>query len=163
MSRAHRRKSKNFTAPTGGPSTVAFVDTHPLRTVRAGEVFLLSCLFSDVRADWLIRAGTIDTEQVEAGYQLVAKLLGPTMRQVEAGVADKNEDDLQYQGLVPTILWAATRWICALELPRTGREVWEGPPLGTRLKSSAPTDAAVPSRGSLSGPGGRRRPASSSA
>lgn len=147
MSRAHRRKSKNFTAPTGGPPTVAFVDTHPLRTVRAGEVFLLSCLFSDVRADWLIRAGAIDGEQVEAGYQLVAKLLGPTMRQVEAGVADKSEDDLQYQGLVPTILWAATRWICALELPRTGREVWEGPPLGTRLRSSTPTDTAVPSRG----------------
>jgi hypothetical protein len=139
VSRAHRRKSKNFTAPTGGPPTVAFVDTHPLRTVRAGEVFLLSCLFSDVRADWLIRAGAIDTEQVEAGYQLVAKLLGPTMRQVEAGVADKSEDDLQYQGLVPTILWAATRWICALELPQTGREVWEGPPLGARLKSGPPS------------------------
>lgn len=139
MSGAHRRKSKNFTAPTGGPPTVAFVDTHPLRTRRADEVFLLSCLISDVHGDWLMRAGAVDVEQVEAGYQLTAKMVGPILRQIEDLFAEKSEDDLQYHGLVPTILWAATRWICALELPRTEREVWGGPPLRARLKSGPPS------------------------
>jgi hypothetical protein len=48
-----------------------------------------------------------------------------------------------YKGLVPTIHWAATRWICALELPRTSREVWEGPRLGTRLRTGSPCHPSV--------------------
>jgi hypothetical protein len=141
---AHRRKSRRFTAPTGGPPTIAFVDTHPLRTGRAAEALLLSCLISDVHGDWLIMSGAVDMEQIEAGYQLTAGLVGPIlMKEMDALFADKNDEELQYQGLVPTILWAATRWICALDLPHTAREVWEGPPLRTRSRTGPPGHPSV--------------------
>jgi hypothetical protein len=88
-------------------------------------------------------SGAIGVEQVKAASEFVAGIAPSILKEMETLQAGKCEEDLCYKGLVPTIFWAATRWICTLELPRTAREVWEGPPLGTRLRPGSPRHPSV--------------------
>lgn len=136
--RGRRNRSKHFSEPINPNQVVPLRMLHPLRAGRAGEAFLVCCLIANVHAEWLTETAEPDEEEMEA-------LLNVVLR-VQPGLIDVLTDDTPadgFQGLVPTILWAATRWACSISLPSTEDELWSGPPLSERLTFRAPISTAL--------------------
>lgn len=132
--KGHHRKSKNY---QGGKSTlpvIPFRDLHPLRAHRASEAFLLSCLITEAWGGWLALAGQLKEAEVDAALEIVRKMMPQAIKGLEREADEEANDEEDDDHLVVTVLWATIDWICRLELPDTEPEIWEGPPLASRLR-----------------------------
>lgn len=133
--KGHHRRSKHYSGARSTVPVSAFREQRPLRIPRAKEAILLECLIMDVWSDWLHTGGALEESEVDAVYEVMKRLSPGVIKRFEKMLAEHG-DILDDEGLVPTMRWAAVDWICRLELPKTERELWEGPPLVTRLRPS---------------------------
>lgn len=102
----------------------------PQRQTRFEEMVLINSILGMVYVWWVQLAESASEEEV-AALSKAADHLFPFVAKLEEEEVDDDGDD--FDVLVPTMIWAITKWICSLEIPDTEDELWVGRPLFERI------------------------------
>jgi hypothetical protein len=104
----------------------------PAKVRRFEELSLLWFFARGVLADWACQVDPLKAVEQAidvAGPMISSRERRRFERQLEAALADPEPNRPQ-----TAMLWAATRWLCSLEIPRDERGLWRGPPLFQRIR-----------------------------
>ena len=109
----------------------------PSRTTRVEELWLLWHFAGTIRLNWRMLVKPLDT------LEMVTDVAGPMMsKKIKAELSVELSEARAYddsESAEPdalrasaAMLFAATSWICRLELPRRAEDLWAEPPLADR-------------------------------
>ena len=111
----------------------------PSRTTRVEELWLLWHFAGMIRLSWRMMVAPLDT------LQMVTDVASPMMsRKVKADLSvelsearacdDPEPPDPNAVRASAAMLYAATNWLCQLELPQCAEDLWADPPLAGRKR-----------------------------
>lgn len=127
------RKGKNFTLPGSPGSAPPPLPMSPAQTRRVGELWLINCFTATLWLHWRARLDALGT------IQMVVAVGGPAISSKDAAeMFETDEEDAEDDGREPTIamLLTATRWVLALDLPRSQSDLWSRRPVADRRRLS---------------------------
>jgi hypothetical protein len=123
------RKSKNFTLPGNPGSAPPPLPMSPAQAQRVGELWLINCFTAVLWLHWRSRLDALGT------MRMVVAVGGPAISTKQAAeMLEGDRDDAKNDDCEPTIamLLAATRWVLALDLPRSQCDLWTRPAISDR-------------------------------
>jgi hypothetical protein len=97
----------------------------PLKAARTGELYLLWHFAFALLLEWQFRDDSLATLKLMTDVGGPAKSRRDRAAVVEA-LAAALSDDIHEPPPTAAMLEAATRWFCALRLPRNEEELWAG-------------------------------------
>lgn len=111
----------------------------PSRTTRVEELWLLWHFAGMIRLSWRMLVAPLDT------LEMVTDVAGPMMpKKIKAGLSvglsearacDESEPPESHAPQASAaMLYAATNWLCQLELPQCAEDLWADPPLAGRKR-----------------------------
>lgn len=133
------RKSKNFTLPGNPGSVPPPLPMSPAQAGRLGELWLIHCFTGTLLLHWRSRLDALGT------MRMVVAVGGPAISKKEAAEMFEEEEEEEEDAHLPSIamLWAATRWVLALDLPGSQSELRSRPPIWQRVRIDADQVASV--------------------